>query len=219
MKPPIRRLDATAVARHQLLATATEVRKQQRRQALSRLQTQPARRRRQVARRLGGSRHRVGRGLAAYAAGGVARLLTMTKAPGTPALVPPAVRQALTQPLAQPAGLASDQALWPWRQHDEGLARASNTGPRRVRSPGRGQLQVPRPSPLHHPCRRFSLAGALYRPAPGYTHRGPGGATSLCRAPWAPLWPRGKARGPAPRATATPDGQRQETRRTRALPG
>jgi transposase len=122
MKTPIPRLNETPVELKQLLDTEPEVRKHQRLHALYLLQTQQARTRRQVARLLGVSRNTVGRWLAAYAAGGVARLLTIAKAPGKTPLVPPAVRQALTQRLAQPEGFASDKAIWPWRPHDYGLA-------------------------------------------------------------------------------------------------
>jgi transposase len=151
MKTPIPRLDETPVELKQLLDPETEVRKPQRLQALYLLQTEQARTRRQVARRLGVSRHTVGRWLAAYAAGGVARMLTMAKAPGNTPLVPPAVRQALTQRLAQPEGFASDKAIWHWRQHDYGLAIAYQTVHRLVRYQWRAKLKVPRKSPIKKP--------------------------------------------------------------------
>ena len=188
MNTPIPRLDETPVERKQRLDTETEVRNHQRLHALSLLQPAHARTRRQVARLLGGSRTPVGRWLAASAAGGVARRRTMAKAPGKTPLVPPAVRQALTQRLAQPEGLARDQASWHGRQHDDGLALAETTVHRRVREQWRANLQGPRQSPIKHPCRGVGVSGALSMAAPGETHRGTACTTRLCSAPCAHLW-------------------------------
>ena len=116
-------------------------------QARSLLQTRQARTRRQVARRLGASRHPVGRWRAAYETGGITQLLTILNAPGQSPLVPPAVRQALRQRLTHPEGLARDQARWPWRPHAYGLSIAYKPGHRLVRDPRRATLQVPRQSP------------------------------------------------------------------------
>jgi hypothetical protein len=88
MKTPILRLDETPVELKRLLDAETDARKHPRVQALSLLQTQPARTRRPVARPLGVSRNTVGRWLAAYERGGLAQLLTIAKAPGKTPLVP-----------------------------------------------------------------------------------------------------------------------------------
>ena len=133
MKTPLPRLDETPVDLKRLLDAEADARKHRRVQALYPLQTQPARTRRQVARWLGGSRHTVGRWRAAYARGGIAQMLPIAQAPGSPPLVPPAVRQALTQRLAQPEGVASYKAMWHGLPHEDGLAIASKTAHRLVR--------------------------------------------------------------------------------------
>ena len=118
MTKPLPALNETPEARQRRLHTESDVPRQQRVQTLSLVQTQQARTRRQVARLLRVSRHTVGRWLAAYEAGGGARMLTIAKAPGTAPLLPPAIRQALRACLAQAGGCASDTAIWQWLQHE-----------------------------------------------------------------------------------------------------
>ena len=151
MKTPIPRLDETPVERNRRLDAEPDARKPPRVQALSRLQTPQARTRRQVARRLGGSRNPVGRWLAASERGGIAQLRTIAKAPGKTPLVPPAVRPALPERLAHPAGVARANASWPWRQPEDGLSLADKTAPRLVRSQWRAKRKVPRNSPRKQP--------------------------------------------------------------------
>jgi transposase len=122
MKKPIPQIIETPIELKRLLDAQRDARHHQRVQALYLLQTRQARTRRQVARWLAASRTTVGRWLAAYEAGGITPLLTIITAPGTSALVPPAVRQALRQRLTQPEGVTSDKASWPWLQHGYGLA-------------------------------------------------------------------------------------------------
>jgi hypothetical protein len=117
-------------------------------QACSLLQTQQARTRLHGARLLGVRRHTVGRWLAAYKTGGVAQMRTIAQAPGKVPLVSEAMREALRPRWADPGGLASYQASWPWRRQDEGGPVASQTVPRVVRSPLRAKLKGPRNSPI-----------------------------------------------------------------------
>jgi hypothetical protein len=90
--PPIHETPAEV---QQLLKAERDAQKQRRLQALSLLQTQQARTRRQVARLLGVNRDPVGRRLAADAQGGMPQMLTIAKAPGKPPLLSEAERQAL----------------------------------------------------------------------------------------------------------------------------
>jgi transposase len=151
MKKPLPPIAETPEARQQLLRMAEEVRKSQRVQALYLLQTRQARTRHQVARLLGVSRHTVGRWLAAYTRGGVAPLLTLAKAPGKAPLVSPAIREALSQRLAQPGGFGSYKAIWQWLQQDCGLALAYTTAHRLGRYHLRAKLKVPRQAPIKNP--------------------------------------------------------------------
>jgi transposase len=89
MKTPIPTIYEPSEALQRLLHTESDVQRHQRLQTLYLLQTQQARTRRQVARLLGVSRNTVGRWLAAYAAGGIARMLTIAKAPGKAPLLSP----------------------------------------------------------------------------------------------------------------------------------
>ena len=148
MKKPIPQIIETPIELKRLLDAQPDARKHQRVQALSRLQTRPARPRRQVARWLAASRQTVGRWLAAYEAGGITQLLTIITAPGKSPLVPPAVRQALRQRLTQPEGLTSYKAIRPWLQHDYGLSLAYTTVHRLVRYQLRAKLKVPRKSQI-----------------------------------------------------------------------
>jgi hypothetical protein len=122
MKKPIPARHASPAALHPLLHAESAVPRHHRVQTRDLLQTQLARTRRQVARRLGVSRQTVGRWLAAYAVGGSTRMLTIAKAPGQPPVRSPAIRQARRERLAPPEGFASDTALWPWLQHEDGLS-------------------------------------------------------------------------------------------------
>jgi transposase len=106
MNPPMPPIHATAEDLNGLLTAARDAQTQPRLQALYCLQTQQARTRRQVAQLLGVSRHTVGRWLAAYDTGGIAKLLTSAKAPGKVPLVAPAIQEARRQRLAHPAGCA-----------------------------------------------------------------------------------------------------------------
>jgi Homeodomain-like domain len=87
-------------ALQRLLTAERDAQRQQRWQALSLPQTQQARTRLHVARRLGVSRNTVGRWLAAYTTGGILQMLTMAKAPGEVPLLADAMREALRQRLA-----------------------------------------------------------------------------------------------------------------------
>jgi Homeodomain-like domain len=117
MQKPLAAITGTSEPLQRLLRSGGDAQKHQRVQALYLLQTRQARTRRQVARVLGVSRNTVGRWLAAYEAGGVTRMLTIAKPPGTAPLLSPAMRPALHQRLAHPEGFASDKAIGPWLPH------------------------------------------------------------------------------------------------------
>ena len=151
MKMPIPALHETAAEVQQLLKAERDAQKQRRLQALYLLQTQQARTRRQRARLLGVNRDPVGRGLAAYAQGGMPQLLTIAKAPGKPPLLSEAIQQALRDRLAQPQGFASYKAIWQWLRQEYGLAIAYKTVHRFVRYTLRAKLKVPRKSPIKKP--------------------------------------------------------------------
>jgi transposase len=146
MKKPIPAIHESPEELHQLLHAESDVQRHQRVQTLYLLQTQQASTRRQVARLLGVSRNTVGRWLAAYAVGGITRMLTIAKAPGKPPLLSPAIRQALRERLAQPDGFASYKALWQWLQHEYGLSIAYKTVHKLVRYHLHAKLKVPRKS-------------------------------------------------------------------------
>jgi transposase len=151
MKKPLPTIDGPPEERQRLLHTASDVQRHQRLQTLYLLQSQQARTRRQVARLLGVSRHTVGRWLAAYAAGGIARMLTVAKASGKAALLSPAIRQALRERLAQPAGFASYKAIGPWLQHEYGLSIAYKTVHKLVRYHLHAKLKGPRKAQIKQP--------------------------------------------------------------------
>ena len=146
MKKPMSAINETPEALQRLLHTESDVQRHQRLQTLYLVQTQQARTRRQVARLLGVSRNTVGRWLAAYEAGGLARMLTIAKAPGTAPRLSPAIRQALRERLAQPDGFASYKAIWQWLQHEYGLSIAYKTVHKLVRYHLHAKLKVPRKS-------------------------------------------------------------------------
>ena len=102
-------------------------------QALCLRQTPHARTRRPVAQLLGGHRETGGRWRAIYARGGLPQRLTMAKAPGNPPRLSEGRRQALQERLAQPQGVGSYQALWPWLRQEFGLPRADKPVPKLVR--------------------------------------------------------------------------------------
>jgi hypothetical protein len=112
MTTPLPPSHETPAALHQWLRAERDAQRPQRVQALSLFRTRQARTRLQVARLLGGNRDPVGRWLVAYAQGGIAQLLTIAQAPGTPPLPSEAMRQALRERFAQPQGWASYQAIW-----------------------------------------------------------------------------------------------------------
>jgi putative transposase len=151
MKTPLPSIDETPEELKRLLMVESDVPKHQRLQALYRFQTQQARTRRHVACLLGVSRNTVGRWLAAYESGGVTRMITLAKPPGKVPHVPHTVHEALRQRLAQPEGLASDKASWPWLQQEYGLQLADNTVHRLVRYKWRAKLKAPRKSPRKKP--------------------------------------------------------------------
>jgi transposase len=146
MKTPMPALNETSEELQRLLHTESHVQRLQRLQSLSLVQTEQARTRRQVARVLGVSRNTIGRWLAAYAAGGIARMLTIATAPGKAPLLPPAIRQALRERLAQPDGFASDKAIGQWLQHEYGRSIAYKTVHTLVRYHLHAKLKVPRKS-------------------------------------------------------------------------
>ena len=151
MKTPMPPIHETPEGLKALLTAEGEAQNSQRLQALSRLQTQQARTRRQVAHPLGVHRETVGRWLAAYATGGLPRRLTIAQAPGQGPLLSPAMPQALRDRLSQPQGLASDQAIWQGLRHGYGLSIAYNTVHNFVRYTLRAKLQVPRKSQIKKP--------------------------------------------------------------------
>jgi transposase len=146
MNTPLPPIHETPEELKQLLRAEREAQKHQRLHALSLLQTQQARTRRQGAPWLGVNRETVGRWLAAYAAGGIPQLLTIAKAPGKPPLVSEAMRHALRERLAQPQGVASDKALWPWLRQEFGVPLAYQTLHKFVRYTLRAKLTVARTS-------------------------------------------------------------------------
>jgi transposase len=151
MKKPIPTIYEPSEELQRLLHTESDVQRHQRLQMLYLLMIQQARTRRQVARLLGVSRNTVGCWLAAYAAGGVARMLTIAKAPGKAPLLSPAIRQALRERLAQPDGFASYKAIWQWLQHEYGLSLAYKTVPKRVRYHLHAKLQGSRKAQIKKP--------------------------------------------------------------------
>jgi transposase len=146
MKTPIPPIHETAEDLKALLTTERDAHKYQRLQALSRLQTQQARTRRQVAPLLGVNRDTVGRWLAAYVHGGIPQLLTIAKAPGKTPLLSEDAQQALRERLAQPQGFASYTAIWQWLRQEFGVPIAYKTVHKLVRYTLRAKLKVPRKS-------------------------------------------------------------------------
>jgi transposase len=146
MKTPIPPIHETPEVLKGLLIAERDAQKHQRLQALYLLQTQQAHTRRQVAHLLGVNRDTVGRWLAAYAAGGIPQMLTVTKAPGKVPLLTPAMQQALRDRLTQPQGFASYKALWQWLRQEYGLSIAYKTVHKFVRYTLRAKLKVPRKS-------------------------------------------------------------------------
>jgi transposase len=95
MNIPIPPIHETPAELQRLLKAERDAQKPPRLQALSLLQTQQARTRRQVAHLLGVHRETVGRWLAAYAQGGIPQMVMIAKAPGKPPLLSEARRHAL----------------------------------------------------------------------------------------------------------------------------
>jgi transposase len=151
MKTPSPPIHETPEPWKELLTAERDAQKHQRLQALSLLQTQQAHTRRQLAHLLGVHRETVGRGLTAYAAGGLPQMLTIAKAPGTGPLLSPALQQALRDRLTQPHGCASDKAMWPWLRQAYGVPMAYKTVHKFVRYPLRAKLKVPRKSHIKTP--------------------------------------------------------------------
>jgi transposase len=151
MKTPLPTIYEPPEELQRLLHTESDVQLHQRLQALYLLQTRQAGTRRQVARLLGVSRNTVGRWLAAYAAGGIARMLMIAKAPGRAPLLSPAIRHALRERLAHPDGFASYKAIWQWLQHEYGLSIAYKTVHKLVRYHLHAKLKVPRKSHIKKP--------------------------------------------------------------------
>jgi hypothetical protein len=148
MQKSIPAIHETPEELRRLLHAERDAQRQQRVQALYLLPTQQARTRLQVAHRLGVSRNPVGRWLTADAAGGVAQLLTIAKAPGQVPRLAPAMPHALQERFAQPPGVASYQAIGQWLQHDYGGPMAYNTVHTLVRYRLRAKRKVPRKSPI-----------------------------------------------------------------------
>jgi hypothetical protein len=114
MKTPVLPIHETPAELKALLTEERDAQKHQRLQALSLLQTQQARTRRQVARLLGVHRDPVSRWLAASASGGLPQMLPIAKAPGKVPLLSPAMQQALRDRLSPPHGFARYKAIWQW---------------------------------------------------------------------------------------------------------
>jgi hypothetical protein len=133
MKNPLPPIAETPGERPQLLCMGEAGRKYPRGQALYLPQTRQARARPPGARLLGGRRNTVGCWLAAYPQGGVAQRLPLAKAPGKAPPVSPALREALSQRLAQPEGCGSYEALWQGLPQDCGRSPAYTTAHRPVR--------------------------------------------------------------------------------------
>jgi transposase len=170
MTKPMPAINDTPEALQRLLHSESAVQRHRRVQTLSLVQTPPVRTRRQVARVLGVSRHTVGRWLAAYEAGGGARMLTIAKAPGQAPLLSPAIRQALCERVARPAGLASYKAIWQWLHREDGLSMAYRTGHTLVRYHLHATLKVPRTWPIKKHGRSPRISGALFTRAAGESH-------------------------------------------------
>jgi hypothetical protein len=94
MNMPMPPLHDTPAQLQRRRKAARDAQNQPRFHALSRVQPQQARTRRQVARLLGVNRDPGGRGLAAYAQGGIPQLVMLAKALGKPPLRAEAIRPA-----------------------------------------------------------------------------------------------------------------------------
>jgi transposase len=151
MKTPLPPIHETPAELKALLTDERDAQKHQRLQALYLLQTQQARTRHQVARRLGVNRDTIGRWLTAYASGSLAQMLTIAKAPGQAPLLSPTMQHALRDRLTQPPGFASDKAIWEWLRQEYGLAIAYKTVHKFVRYTLRAKLKVPRKSHIKKP--------------------------------------------------------------------
>jgi hypothetical protein len=189
MKTPLPPIPETPEDLKALLTAERDAQKHHRLQALSLLQTQQARTRRQGAHLLGVHRDTVGRWLAASTSGGLPQMRTIAKAPGQVPRLSPAMHPALRDRLSQPHGFARDQALGPWLRQDDGLAMAYKPVHKFVRYPLRAKLKVPRKSPIKNPCRQRDLSGELCTPPARETPRGPGRAATSGCASCAPLLP------------------------------
>ena len=114
-----------------------------------------------VARLVGVRRHPVGHWRALDASGGRAAWRALEVPAGTPLALPADVLAARAQPLRQPAGVASDDALRQWVRPPP--PRDVNDPPlaTMVRTTGKATRQGPRPRPTHNPCRPSGVSGDL----------------------------------------------------------
>jgi transposase len=125
--------------------------KQLRLQRLSRLASQQAYERQEVAQLLGVHRNTIGRWLAIYAAGGLAALLATYVPAGTPVSLAPDVLASLEQALRRPEGFASYEALRQGVARTHGVQIKYKTLYTLVRTRFRTKLKVPRPSHTKKP--------------------------------------------------------------------
>jgi transposase len=102
--------------------------------------------RQDVARLLGVHRDTISRGLAVYAAGGLAALRATYVPPGKPVSLAPAVLASLEQALRRPEGFASYEALRQWVRRTHGVEVKYKPLYTLVRTRFKAKLKVPRPS-------------------------------------------------------------------------
>jgi transposase len=119
--------------------------KKPRLQMLDLLASGQARSRQEVAHLLGVHRNTMSRGLAIYAAGGLATLLDTYVPAGKPGSLAPEVLASLEQALHRPAGFASYEALRQWVRRTHGVEVKYKTLYTLVRTRFRAKLTVARP--------------------------------------------------------------------------
>jgi transposase len=110
------------------------------------LATGQAHTRQDVAHRLGGHRHTIGRWLALYATGGLDTWLVTYVPTGNPVSLAPAVLASLEPALHGREGFASYEALRRWVRRTHGVEVKDKTLYDIVRPRFRAKWQVPRPS-------------------------------------------------------------------------
>jgi Homeodomain-like domain len=120
--------------------------KQPRLQMLDLLASGPAHSRQDVAQRLGGHRHTIGRWLAIDAAGGLPALVATDVPAGKAVSLAPAILASLEEALRRPEGFAAYEALRQWVRRPHGVEVKYKTLYASVRQRCRAKRKVPRPS-------------------------------------------------------------------------